>query len=32
LRTEMAAQVVYESDFLAAATWQPHRFKDEEFK
>ena len=32
LRTEMAAQVVYESDFLAAATWQPHRFKAEEFK
>ena len=32
LRTEKAPQVVYESDFLAAATWQPHRFKTEEFK
>ena len=32
LRTEKAAQVVYESDFLAAATWQLHRFKAEEFK
>lgn len=32
LRTEKAPQVVYESDFLAAATWQPHRFKAEEFK
>ena len=32
LRTEKASQVVYESEFLAAATWQPHRFKAEEFK
>ena len=32
LRTEMAAQVVYESEFLAATTWQRHRFKAEEFK
>ena len=32
LRTEKAPQVVYESDFLAAATWQLHRFKAEEFK
>jgi len=31
LRTEMAAQVVYESEFLAATTWQRHRFKAEEF-
>ena len=32
LRTEKAAQVVYESDFLAAPTWQSHRFKAEDFK
>jgi len=32
LRTEKAAQVIYESDFLAASTWQPHRFKTEDFK
>jgi monofunctional biosynthetic peptidoglycan transglycosylase len=32
LRTERAAQVVYESDFLAAPSWQSLRFKVEEFK
>jgi hypothetical protein len=32
LRTEKAAQVIYESDFLAAPTWQAHRFKVEDFK
>ena len=32
LRMEKAAQVVYESDFLSATTWQPYRFKAEEFK
>jgi len=32
LRTERAAQVVYESDFLAAPSWQSLRFKAEEFK
>lgn len=32
LRTEEAAQVIYESDFLAATTWHPHRFKAEDFK
>ena len=32
LRTEKAFQVVYESDFLASVTWQPHRFNAEEFK
>ncbi len=32
LRTERAAQVVYESDFLAAPSWQSIRFKVEEFK
>lgn len=31
LRTEKTAQVVYESEFLAATTWQRHRFKAEEF-
>ena len=32
LRMERAAQVVYESDFLAAPSWQSIRFKVEEFK
>jgi len=32
LRTEKAAQVVYESEFLAATNWQPHHFKAEDFK
>ena len=32
LRTEKASQLVYESDFVASATWQSHRFKAEEFK
>jgi monofunctional biosynthetic peptidoglycan transglycosylase len=32
LRTEKAPQVTYASDFSVASTWQPHRFKFEEFK
>ena len=32
LRTEKAPQVIYESDFSVASTWQPHRFKLEDFK
>jgi hypothetical protein len=32
LRTEKAPQVLYESDFLAEASWQTYRFKVEEFK
>ena len=32
LRTEKAPQVVYESDFLAEASWHSYRFKLDEFK